>query len=197
MPRFSRSAASRRSPSENCGFHSLSGYLWNNVSTAETELRSSIHKITTATTSSFMLADINHTDMSTETNEILMTSPALEPDTIEENQGSIGSEARTGSRRAHSQNNRNGSSSTNRRKAVETRSAIGFHAPAWITLLLIIILPIIVAAYFSLTDMNLARAGLNYHFIGLDNYKSVLVDSRFWYSVRVTLYLLLSRWRLS
>lgn len=74
-----------------------------------------------------------------------------------------------------------------RLKSRNSLNAIGFHLPAWITLLLIIIVPLVVAVYFSFSNMNLARAGLNFRFIGLENYQSTLVDPRFWYSMRITI----------
>jgi multiple sugar transport system permease protein len=73
-----------------------------------------------------------------------------------------------------------------RLKSQNSLTAIAFHLPAWITLLLIIVVPLIVAAYFSFSDMNLARAGLNFRFTGLENYRSILVDRRFWFSFRIT-----------
>ncbi len=65
-------------------------------------------------------------------------------------------------------------------------TAVGFHLPAWITLGLIIALPVAAAAYFSFSNMNLMQTGLDYHWVGLDNYRAVLLDPRFWDSARIT-----------
>ena len=59
-------------------------------------------------------------------------------------------------------------------------TAIGFHLPAWITLILIIALPVGAAAYFSFSNMNLMQTGLQYRWVGLDNYRYILLDPRFW-----------------
>jgi len=65
-------------------------------------------------------------------------------------------------------------------------TAISFHLPAWITLILIIALPVGAAAYFSFSNMNLMQTGLQYRWVGLDNYRYILLDPRFWESVRIT-----------
>ena len=63
-----------------------------------------------------------------------------------------------------------------------------FVGPAFVLLLLFGILPILVAALVSLTDLDIA--GLANHdnisFVGLDNYRDLLGDDDFWSAVRIT-----------
>ncbi len=66
-------------------------------------------------------------------------------------------------------------------KTQEALSGYGFILPAFAILFLFMIVPLIVAGYFSLTDWNGVRP-LNvanaYEFIGLENYQRLLVDGR-------------------
>ncbi|MGD2051903.1 MAG: sugar ABC transporter permease [Acidimicrobiia bacterium] len=69
-----------------------------------------------------------------------------------------------------------------------TAAPYGFVAPAFFLLFVFGILPIIVAAVVSLTDLDIAGLANPEHisFIGLENYRRLLADSEFWRSLRIT-----------
>jgi multiple sugar transport system permease protein len=66
-------------------------------------------------------------------------------------------------------------------KRQETIAGIMFMAPAFLILLLFLILPLFIAFFFSLTDWNgrtpLSQAGA-YEFVGLQNYEQLLIQGR-------------------
>jgi multiple sugar transport system permease protein len=66
-------------------------------------------------------------------------------------------------------------------KRQETIAGWSFVAPAFIVLFLFMILPLLVAAFFSLTDWN-GRTPLSrpdaYQFVGAENYRTLLVEGR-------------------
>jgi multiple sugar transport system permease protein len=64
------------------------------------------------------------------------------------------------------------------------RFAWGLIAPALVILALVVAYPLLYSFKTSLTSLNLSVPGQ--HFVGLDNYKGVFSDSRFWNSARVT-----------
>jgi len=63
-----------------------------------------------------------------------------------------------------------------------------FVGPALLLLLAFAILPIIVAGFVSLTDLDIAGLANsdNVSFIGFDNYRALLSDDDFWRSIRIT-----------
>ena len=63
-----------------------------------------------------------------------------------------------------------------------------FVGPAFVLLVLFGILPIVVALFVSLTDLDIAGLANrdNISFIGLDNYRTLIDDDDFWRSVRIT-----------
>jgi multiple sugar transport system permease protein len=65
-----------------------------------------------------------------------------------------------------------------------------FASPALLLLLIFGVLPIAVAAFVSLTDMNLSglASWSNVSFIGLENYASLLGDPDFWEALRNTVF---------
>jgi multiple sugar transport system permease protein len=85
-----------------------------------------------------------------------------------------------------------------RAKMQEAISGYGFVLPAFVILLVFMILPLVVAGYFSLTDWNgvrpLSGEGA-YEFIGLENYQRLLVEGRrvddFYNALKNTVYYVL------
>lgn len=75
-----------------------------------------------------------------------------------------------------------------RSATAKTLTPYGFVAPSFILLLAFGILPIVVAAIVSLTDLDIT--GLadtdNISFIGLENYRQLIDDSDFWRSLQTT-----------
>ncbi|MDW3214954.1 MAG: sugar ABC transporter permease [Ilumatobacteraceae bacterium] len=64
-----------------------------------------------------------------------------------------------------------------------------FVGPALLLLLAFGVLPIVVAGFVSLTDLDIAGLANrdNVSFVGLENYRTLLSDGDFWRSIRVTL----------
>lgn len=83
-------------------------------------------------------------------------------------------------------------------KTGETLTAYGFMAPALIVLVVFLVIPVLVAVYFSLTNWNGVRplTGADpYQFIGLKNYENLLISGRrvgdFYVALKNTLYYVL------
>ena len=84
------------------------------------------------------------------------------------------------------------------RKRSDTLTAYGFMAPALLVLVVFLIIPMLVALYFSLTNWNGVRP-INsenaYQFIGFNNYQNLLISGRrvqdFYVSLKNTVYYVL------
>lgn len=67
-----------------------------------------------------------------------------------------------------------------------TTTPLLFHAPAFIVLTVITLLPLLYNIYISLHGFRLAVPGSEHIFVGLANYRSIFADEEFWHSVVVT-----------
>src|SRR3954447_5549090 len=94
--------------------------------------------------------------------------------------------ARAGTRPVHTQASQ---------KRSEALTGYAFMTPAMLVLVVFLVIPLLVAVYFSLTNWNGVRP-LNtanpYQFVGLKNYESLLVSGRrvqdFYVSLKNTIY---------
>lgn len=81
-------------------------------------------------------------------------------------------------------------SSNGRHRPAFKRRAVPyvFVGPAFLLLIAFGVLPILVAGFVSLTDLDIAGLANwdNVSFIGLDNYRALMSDDDFWRSLRVT-----------
>lgn len=77
-----------------------------------------------------------------------------------------------------------GAAQTNRRQFRETLAAWGFIGPAMVHLAIFSFAPLLFAAYLSLHRWGLVEPVRP--FVGLDNYRELFSDARFWHSLGVT-----------
>jgi len=75
-----------------------------------------------------------------------------------------------------------------RYSAARSITPYAFVAPSFVLLLVFGVLPILVAAAVSLTDLDIAGLANpdNISFIGLENYRDLVSDSDFWRSIQIT-----------
>jgi multiple sugar transport system permease protein len=62
-----------------------------------------------------------------------------------------------------------------------------FILPAFISLIILTVYPLVFSAWYSLFDWNLVKPGSIHHFIWFDNYTEILQSQAFWKSLGITL----------
>jgi ABC-type sugar transport system permease subunit len=77
--------------------------------------------------------------------------------------------------------------SSPRRRRRDRNSAILFVVPAAVAALLVLIIPLAMSAYYSITGWRILQPATRNKIVWLDNYIYILTDAAFWSSIKVTL----------